>query len=81
MSYISQYHRKVIINYDYAVNSGGNSHRHIRSVSIEELITFVKHFNSITAPFIERCKKHQLIDILILAISAVFSGAEGWEDI
>ena len=43
--------------------------------------TFLKHFNSISDPRIERCKKHELIDILLLAISAVLSGAEGWEDI
>jgi len=43
--------------------------------------TFLKHFDSITDPRIERCKKHELIDILLLAISAVLSGAEGWEDI
>ena len=43
--------------------------------------TFLKHFNSITDPRIERCKKHVLIDILLLAISAVISGAQGWEDI
>ncbi|WP_114327519.1 ISAs1 family transposase [Candidatus Colwellia aromaticivorans] len=43
--------------------------------------TFLKHFESITDPRIERCKKHNLLDILLLAISAVISGAEGWEDI
>ena len=43
--------------------------------------TFLKHFNSISNPYIERCKKHELLDILLLAISAVLSGAEGWEDI
>ena len=43
--------------------------------------TFLKHSNSITDPRIERCKKHELIDILLLAISAVISGAQGWEDI
>jgi predicted transposase YbfD/YdcC len=43
--------------------------------------TFLKHFNSITDPRIERCKKHNLMDILLLAISAVISGSEGWEDI
>ncbi|OED85863.1 ISAs1 family transposase [Vibrio breoganii] len=43
--------------------------------------TFLNHFNAITDPRIERCKKHQLLDILLLAISAVLSGAEGWEDI
>lgn len=43
--------------------------------------TFLKHFNSITDPRTERCKKHEIIDILLLAISAVLSGAKGWEDI
>ncbi len=43
--------------------------------------TFLKHFNSITDPRIERCKKHELIDIILLAISAVLSGAEGWVDV
>lgn len=43
--------------------------------------TFLSHFESIADPRIERCKKHKLLDILLLAISAVISGAEGWEDI
>ncbi|EDQ00611.1 Putative transposase [Shewanella benthica KT99] len=43
--------------------------------------TFLKHFDSIADPRIERCKKHNLLDIILLAISAVMSGSEGWEDI
>ena len=43
--------------------------------------TFLNHFESIVDPRIERCKRHALLDILLLAISAVISGAEGWEDI
>jgi len=43
--------------------------------------TFLRFFGSISDPRIERCKKHNLIDILFLAISAVISGSEGWEDI
>jgi len=43
--------------------------------------TFLHHFHPITDPRIERCKKHDLLDILLLAITAVISGAEGWEDI
>lgn len=43
--------------------------------------TFLKHFAPISDPRIERCKKHHLLDILLLAISAVMSGSEGWEDI
>ena len=43
--------------------------------------SFLNHFQSIVDPRIERCKKHKLLDILLLAVSAVISGAEGWEDI
>jgi len=43
--------------------------------------TFLNHFDSINDPRIERCKRHELLDILLLAICAVMSGAEGWEDI
>jgi predicted transposase YbfD/YdcC len=43
--------------------------------------TFLKHFESITDPRIDPCKKHNLLDILLLAVSAVLSGAQGWEDI
>jgi len=42
---------------------------------------FITHFSVIEDPRIERCKKHQLIDILFLSVCAVLTGAEGWEDI
>lgn len=44
-------------------------------------MTFLEHFAPISDPRINRCKKHHLLDILLLAISAVMSGSEGWEDI
>ena len=43
--------------------------------------TFLTHFDSVSDPRIERCKKHNLMDVLLLAISAVISGSEGWGDI
>ena len=43
--------------------------------------TFLSHFEDIDDPRINRCKRHDLLDILLLAMSAVISGAEGWEDI
>ena len=43
--------------------------------------TFLKHFCDITDPRIERCKKHEFLDVMFLAISAVIGGADGWEDI
>lgn len=44
-------------------------------------VTFLKYFDSISDPRIDRCKKHNLLDILLLSITAVMSGSEGWEDI
>jgi hypothetical protein len=43
--------------------------------------SIVKHFSTLKDPRIERHKKHHLVDILVLAICAVLSGAEGWEAI
>jgi len=42
---------------------------------------FMTRFSVIKDPRIERCKKHALLDILFLTVSAVLSGARGWEDI
>ena len=42
---------------------------------------FITHFSIIPDPRIEQCKKHKLLDILFLTVSAVLSGAHGWEDI
>lgn len=41
----------------------------------------MEHFSDIKDPRVERTKKHQLIDILVIAILAVIAGAQGWEDI
>ena len=41
----------------------------------------LKHFDVIKDPRIDRCKRYELMDILLLSICAVVSGAEGWEDI
>lgn len=38
-------------------------------------------FESIKDPRVERHKRHKLLDIIILSICAVISGAEGWEAI
>lgn len=42
---------------------------------------FMSHFSNIPDPRVERCKRHELMDILFLSISAVLCGAEGWEEI
>ncbi len=41
----------------------------------------VEHFADIKDPRVERTKKHQLRNILVIAILAVIAGAQGWEDI
>ncbi|TAL47710.1 MAG: transposase family protein [Methylovulum sp.] len=39
---------------------------------------FVNHFADLKDPRIERKKLHSLMDILVLTVCAVTSGAEGW---
>jgi predicted transposase YbfD/YdcC len=40
-----------------------------------------EYFKDITDPRIDRCKKHNLLDIIVITLLATISGAEGWEDI
>jgi predicted transposase YbfD/YdcC len=40
--------------------------------------SFIKNFDSLNDPRIERSKDHLLIDIVTISILAVISGAEGW---
>ena len=44
-------------------------------------ISFIEHFNKIEDKRINRCKRHELLDIIFLSVVAVLSGAQGWEDI
>ncbi len=39
---------------------------------------FIGHFASLKNPRIERKKLHPLMDILVLTVCAIASGAEGW---
>lgn len=43
--------------------------------------SIVDYFPELEDPRIERNKKHRLIDIIVLTVCAVISGAETWEDI
>ena len=43
--------------------------------------SFIKHFSKLKDPRIERSKQHELMDILVLTIAAMLSGANGWEAI
>jgi predicted transposase YbfD/YdcC len=42
--------------------------------------TLIEHFSTVADPRIDRTKRHQLIDILVIAICATICGAETWED-
>ncbi len=44
-------------------------------------LPFLAHFACLPDPRIERTKRHQLLDILVISICALICGAEGWEDI
>ena len=42
---------------------------------------FIEIFSSLPDPRIDRCKKHELSDILYITIVAVLCGANDWEEI
>ena len=41
----------------------------------------IEHFSKLEDPRVDRNKKHELIDVIVLCVCAVVSGAEGWSDI
>ncbi len=44
-------------------------------------VSILTHFGDMPDFRIERGKRHELLDIITIAICAIISGAEGWEDI
>jgi predicted transposase YbfD/YdcC len=49
------------------------------SPSLKEL--FTPHFDKLTDPRINRTKRHDLVNLVILAVCATLGGANGWADI
>ena len=43
--------------------------------------SLIEHFSKLEDPRVERNKKHELMDVIVLCVCAVVSGAEGWSDI
>jgi len=43
--------------------------------------SIVEHFRTLADPCIERTKKHNLLDILIIAVCTLLTGREGFQDI
>lgn len=62
-----------------------NTRRQPQSIEIADIgsiqPSLVEQFAEIKDPRVERTKKHQLTDILVIAILAIIAGAQGWEDI
>src|SRR5262249_18215866 len=42
--------------------------------------SLVEHFQTLEDPRIERAKKHQLLDILVIAVCTLLTGGEGFQD-
>src|SRR5207247_8782355 len=49
------------------------------SCSLREL--FTSHFDKLTDPRINRSKRHELLNLVILAVCATLGGANGWVDL
>src|SRR5919202_2137375 len=47
----------------------------------EPLGSIRTHFAPLTDPRVERTKRHDLLDIIVIAICAVICGADGWVDV
>lgn len=45
------------------------------------MTNFIKQFEDVSDPRVERTKKHKLIDILFITMSAIISGCDEWEEI
>jgi len=42
--------------------------------------SIVEHFQTLEDPRIERTKKHNLLDILVIALCTLLTGGEGFQD-
>ena len=47
-------------------------------MKLKPKITIADHFGVIENPRIDRTKRHNLIDIMTIAVCAVICGADGW---
>ena len=44
-------------------------------------VSIARHFADLPDPRVDRTKKHSLGDILVIALCAVISGADSWEEV
>ena len=43
--------------------------------------SLIQHFETLPDPRVDRTKRYQLIEIILLMISATLSGCDGWKQI
>ena len=67
-----------------SADANKNSHAQTQKQDVPEMRdiqrSLLKHFGELKDHRIERTKKHQFTDILVMAILAIIAGAQGWED-
>lgn len=44
-------------------------------------LSIVRHFANLTDPRLSRCRQHQLVDIIVIAICGVVCGCKSWKDV
>jgi predicted transposase YbfD/YdcC len=49
-------------------------------MAVPTSVSIVEHFQTIEDPRIERTKKHNLLDILVIAVCTLLTGGEGFQD-
>ena len=50
-------------------------------MSVKSSTSIIHHFANLTDFRVERTRKHELLDIVVIAICGVIAGAESWEDV
>lgn len=55
--------------------------KYLRDTQMNKRTSIVKAFENVDDYRIDRCKKHKLIDILVITVCAMICKTEGWEDI
>ena len=53
----------------------------MRELTEKDLPQLLEHFQDLADPRLERCKKHVLLNIVVIAICAVIGGAENFVEI
>ena len=51
------------------------------SILAMQLSRIQEHFAMLDDPRIDRIKRHELVDIVVIAILVVICGSDGWDDI